>query len=50
MRPDLAKQPTSGGMETTPPVFEKPYLRDPFLWLLVATAAFWALVIWYFFF
>lgn len=46
----MPKKPVSGGLETAPPVFEKPYVKDPFVWLLLGTASFWVLVIWYFFF
>lgn len=41
-----SKETVAGGMEVTPPVFERPYLRDPFLWLVMAAIAFWAVVIW----
>lgn len=34
------------GLENAPSAFKKPVLRDPFLWLFLATASFWALVIW----
>lgn len=36
--------------ETTPPVFEKPILRDAFFWLFLATLMFWSLVIYMLFY
>lgn len=36
--------------EATPPVFEKPVLRDAFFWLFLATLLFWAVVIYLLFF
>ena len=38
----------AGGLETAPPAYERPYLRDPFLYLTVAAIAFWAVVLWLF--
>ena len=40
----------SSGLEKTPNVFDRPVWRDPFFWVMLAMAAVWAAVIWYFFF
>lgn len=36
----------SSGLERTPPIFGRPIWKDTFLWILLATAAFWAGVFW----
>ena len=37
------------GLEQLPPLFTRPLWRDRFVWLIVATVLFWALVLGYFF-
>ena len=44
------QQRKTSGLEKVPPFLTRPLWKDRIVWIGLAQAAFWALVIWYFFF
>lgn len=40
----------SSGLEQVPPFLTRPIWKDRIFWIGIAQAAFWAAIIWYFFF